>query len=283
MVGSGGATLNALLAVTEQLSARRGTGTLEPTVLQDSHILIVHGATNYHVPAANHVGKAFSALPAVASGAGSTAPLLTKIDLIFQVLACWVEGAAPGVWVSTSEFFLNLPEGQGAIDWPTGISVLTIPTPLAVGMQRGLFKVDPKDNTISDIMYQLTESELAESGAVSDDGLVQVVCEVTRFCADSAELLLGLYASHPLDGCTSYGFDAGGAPVKVNLYLDILAACFSDKSKFMLPKAWYPSYSQTQTATTDTRKRRPSLNLQTAVRELLWKTFCKTQLHAVYP
>lgn len=34
VVGSGGATLNALLAVAEQLSARRGTGTLDPTVLQ---------------------------------------------------------------------------------------------------------------------------------------------------------------------------------------------------------------------------------------------------------
>ena len=40
-----------------------------------------------------------------------------------------------------------------------------------------------------------------------------------------AELLLGLYASAPLDGCTYYGVDAGGAAVPVNLYLDILGAC----------------------------------------------------------
>lgn len=68
---------------------------------------------------------------------------------------------------------------------------------------------------MSDILYQLTDDQLKESGVISEAGLVDVVCEVTRFCANSAELLLGLYASYPLDGCTSYGHDAGGAPVKV--------------------------------------------------------------------
>lgn len=101
----------------------------------------MHASTNYPVPAANHVGKAFSLLPAVAKGGGRTAPLVAKIDLIFEQLSRWVAGAAPGVWVSTAEFFLNLPNSQTAIAWPDGISCLTVPTPVALGKQHGLFQV----------------------------------------------------------------------------------------------------------------------------------------------
>ena len=39
VVGSGGATLNAVLAVAEQLSARNGTGTLDATVLQSKRVV----------------------------------------------------------------------------------------------------------------------------------------------------------------------------------------------------------------------------------------------------
>ncbi|EDO28793.1 predicted protein [Nematostella vectensis] len=41
-VGSGGATLNALLVVTEHLSAQAGFLTVESKVLQDADILIMH-------------------------------------------------------------------------------------------------------------------------------------------------------------------------------------------------------------------------------------------------
>ena len=42
VVGSGGATLNAVLAVAEQLSARNGTGTLDATVLQSKRVVRCH-------------------------------------------------------------------------------------------------------------------------------------------------------------------------------------------------------------------------------------------------
>lgn len=45
VVGSGGATLNAVLAVAEQLSARNGTGTLDATVLQSKRV-VRHTGTN---------------------------------------------------------------------------------------------------------------------------------------------------------------------------------------------------------------------------------------------
>ena len=41
-VGSGGATLNALLTVSEYLSARAGLSYIDPEILQDSKILIIH-------------------------------------------------------------------------------------------------------------------------------------------------------------------------------------------------------------------------------------------------
>ena len=64
VVGSGGATLNAVLAVAEQLSARQGTGTLDANVLQSRRVCVLHSASTHRVPAASCVGRAFSPLPA---------------------------------------------------------------------------------------------------------------------------------------------------------------------------------------------------------------------------
>eukprot|EP01043_Picozoa_sp_COSAG02_P076137 COSAG02_NODE_16029_length_1120_cov_0.862880_1_plen_184_part_01 len=113
VVGSGGATLNAVLAVAEQLSARRGTGTLDASVFQTTRVLVLHSATNHRIPVAGSVGKAFSPLPgeiaappigsiSTSADTGAEAGLVCNVDLVLRTLGCWVGGGTsspppPGV------------------------------------------------------------------------------------------------------------------------------------------------------------------------------------------
>lgn len=267
VVGSGGATLNAVLAVAEQLSARNGTGTLDATVLQTKRVVcptflsgmfpllagahftprafrhllllqcILHSSSTHRIPAASCVGKAFSPLPAGLAGSDPSMPgngLACNIDLILLVLQGWVGDASPGVWVCSTEPFLNLPGSAhrcaAPIAWTDGITAIALPTDLSTGSSHGVYKINAASKVVERILYRATADELVDSGVVSKSGTVPVVAPIVRFSADAAELLLGLYACAPLDGCTYYGYDAGGSATAVNLYLDILGACCAGTS-----------------------------------------------------
>ena len=146
VVGSGGATLNAVLAVAEQLSARQGTGTLDANVLQSRRVCVLHSASTHRVPAASCVGRAFSPLPAALAEADASTPgngLACNVDLVLLTLQRWVGDAAPGVWVCSTDPFLNLPAGGPApIAWGSGITAVALPAALGVGTQRGVYKLD---------------------------------------------------------------------------------------------------------------------------------------------
>jgi len=109
-VGSGGATLNALLVVAEQLSARSGSGTLKANIFAERHIVVMHAASSFRVPACNALGKAFSPLPLGEASAASEhgGVPLSNIDLVMSSLEIWCAGAPPGVWVCSTEFFLDV-------------------------------------------------------------------------------------------------------------------------------------------------------------------------------
>jgi hypothetical protein len=50
----------------------KGTGTLDGSVLQSAHVLVLHAGSNYPAPAASCIGKAFTPLPGMAEGSGAT-------------------------------------------------------------------------------------------------------------------------------------------------------------------------------------------------------------------
>ena len=144
------------------------------------------------------------------------------------------------------------------------------------------------------ILHRASEEELTAAGVVStSDGgaaTVPVVAPIVRFSADAAELLLGLYASAPLDGCTYYGVDAGGAAVPVNLYLDILGACCTATSfdeyctaASPPPLMGTPSGEPRSPGGSATPQATHALAGNSSVRELLWKTFHQVELTAVFP
>ena len=270
-VGSGGATLNAILGVTEQLSARRGTGTLDASVLQTHRILVLHTATSRCIPAVGGVGKAFCTLPAEIvsqeeAGQG-TGGLVTNLDLVLHMMSRWVGDADAGVWVCSTEFFMAVPEKLAPIQWTNGITAVALPCDASVGAQHGVYKLS-KSNRVESLSYQATELDLQENGFLNADGRALVTAPIVRFDADAAELLLGLYASSPLDGCTSYGYDAGGSAVPVNLYLDILGACCS--------KMTFEEYTTPPPTSSDMVD-----VFNSGARALIWKTFHLVELHAV--
>jgi hypothetical protein len=176
--------------------------------------------------------------------------LACNIDLILLVLQGWVGNASPGVWVCSTEPFLNLPATAHRcaepIAWEDGITAVALPAAVSTGTQHGVYKIDAGSNAVERILYRASEAELADAGVVSKSATVPVVAPIVRFSADAAELLLGLYACAPLDGCTYYGYDAGGSATPVNLYLDILGACCTSTSyeEFCKPPTGAPPSQQ---------------------------------------
>jgi len=214
---------------------------------------ILHSSSTYRIPAASCVGKAFSPLPAGLAGSDPSMPgngLACNIDLILLVLQGWVGNASPGVWVCSTEPFLNLPATAHRcaepIAWEDGITAVALPAAVSTGTQHGVYKIDAGSNAVERILYRASEAELADAGVVSKSATVPVVAPIVRFSADAAELLLGLYACAPLDGCTYYGYDAGGSATPVNLYLDILGACCTSTSyeEFCKPPTGAPPSQQ---------------------------------------
>ena len=255
---------------------------------------ILHSSSTHRIPASSCVGKAFSPLPASLAGsdpgmAGNG--LACNIDLMLLVLQGWVGDAAPGVWVCSTEPFLNLPEAAHRgepIDWSDGITAVALPASLSTGTKHGVYKIDAATNRVQRILYRASESELSDAGVFSSSSTVPVVAPIVRFSADAAELLLGLYASAPLDGCTYYGYDAGGSAVPVNLYLDILGACCTSTSYEEFTKAQAADgralMGSSPTAARAAASKSGSLvDSSSSVRELLWKTFHKVELSAVFP
>eukprot|EP00439_Symbiodinium_sp_Y106_P026436 s6264_g3.t1 len=77
-IGSGGATLNALLLIAEHLSALQGESSVDLTVLRDRRVLILHvGGTEQRIPA-------FSLLPNFQEGMRSSTHALSTVDLLMD-------------------------------------------------------------------------------------------------------------------------------------------------------------------------------------------------------
>jgi len=111
-VGSGGATVNALLTVAEHLTARKGEATVNGDVLRGVHVLVVHaGGEEQNVPPFLPYTKAFDSV--------STTDAL-HVDRLLHALALMCEGAAPGLWVCSTQGILTSTEWQMPSRSPRG-------------------------------------------------------------------------------------------------------------------------------------------------------------------
>lgn len=153
-VGSGGATLNALLVVAEHLSQRHGFTVVNSDVLLTSRILILHLGRNYPF---SSCGKAFVNLPAQRLASQTTKPddLLTVLDFIYNTISRKLApGSPPGVWVSSTDMVLNVPDAPN-IDWSieAGALAFSVPANEDYAKHHGMYRIN-KQGFVDDIIYQ---------------------------------------------------------------------------------------------------------------------------------
>ncbi|KAK7460328.1 hypothetical protein BaRGS_00038916 [Batillaria attramentaria] len=198
-VGSGGATINALLTVVEHISARQG----------------YTGREYSYDPC----GRPFTTLPAKFT-ASKADGLVCTIDLLLRTMTEKIAvGAPPGVWVSSLDVLLAIPAAT-QISWEAcDACLLTMPASVQYAKDHGVCKVDTQ-SMVQDILYK--KDVLALEACQRQDGTVPVVCGIVYLSHAVSEKVLSFYTKPPLDACTYFGLDSGQPPLKLSLYFDVL-------------------------------------------------------------
>ncbi|CAF1274250.1 unnamed protein product [Adineta steineri] len=239
-LGSGGATLNALLVVTEHLSAKAGYSLVNTNVLHSAHILILHSGRTFPYDACH---RSLATLPA---RFGPHRPwLLTNLDLLLHDFNNLIASSQLpyGVWVSSTDAFITLPKtgiltiiyiysfvfvvvvSQGIkIPVNTDIHALATLEDVQYATGHGVYIVDKDNDIVTNILYQASTDELTK--LANNEHKVPVACSILYFSVNFAEKLITFHRIPPLDGCTYEGIDSGSQPNQLSLYFDfILAAC----------------------------------------------------------
>ena len=209
-VGSGGATLNALLVATEHLSARAGHTTVVSDLLFTARILIVH------------LGPALLPLPTglqyIADDEAQLAVPATNLERTLEVASRLVRDQE-GVLVASADILLQGRLELEEVSLASGDIVLpTLTSSPEYASQHGVvFK--SSDGSVSNILYQPAPEELSEQ--------VDIISGLVWFRPKVAESLVKLYSLSPIDGCTYMGADSGASQgLQMSLYYDLLpAAC----------------------------------------------------------
>lgn len=209
-VGSGGATLNAVLVAAEHLSARAGCTVVSADALKEARILILHTGREFSF---DDCGRAFTCLPAEQPRAAAEALVCNLDSLLGTVTQRLCVGSPPGVWVCSTDMLLSVPSVPG-IDWDgfQGVRVIAVPGSQAYARNHGVYLAD-EQGLVRDIIYKGTETQIQQ--CAGPDGTVPLVCGVVFFSSSAAEQLLATHVIPPLDACTYMGLDSGAPPIQV--------------------------------------------------------------------
>ncbi|XP_056595868.1 LOW QUALITY PROTEIN: L-fucose kinase [Triplophysa dalaica] len=221
-LGSGGATLNALLVAAEHLSARAGYSVVNADVLDDARILILHTGRDFPWDGCS---RAFCWMP-VQRSASVEGPVCC-LDLLLDCLSTKIcVGSPPGVWVCSTDMILNIPTRQ-LISWDgfSGVRVVALPGDDSFAVQHGVYFAD-KEARVRNIIYKGSKDKIM--CAAMPDGKLPLVSGPVFFSKAVAERLLQTHVTSPLDGCTYLGMDSGAPPLEISLFLDILMCLCSD-------------------------------------------------------
>ncbi|XP_059337757.1 L-fucose kinase [Ammospiza nelsoni] len=216
-LGSGGATLNALLVAAEHLSARAGCTVVTADVLRDARILILHMGRDFSF---DDCGRAFTCLPAEEPGAAAEALVCNLDSLLGTMTHRLCVGSPPGVWVCSTDMLLTVPSTPG-INWDgfQGVRVIEVPGSPAYARNHGVYLTN-EQGLVHDIIYKGTEAQIQQ--CAGPDGTVPLVCGIVFFSSDAAEQLLATHVIPPLDACTYMGLDSGAPPIQLSLFFDIV-------------------------------------------------------------
>uniref|UniRef100_A0A3B4WA39 Fucose kinase n=1 Tax=Seriola lalandi dorsalis TaxID=1841481 RepID=A0A3B4WA39_SERLL len=178
-LGSGGATLNALLVAAEHLSNRAGHTVVTADVLDDAHILILHTGRDFPWSSCS---RAFCWLPPERADRRVLAPVCC-LDLLLDCLSTQVcPGSPPGVWVCSTDMILTIPP-DFALSWKgfSGVRVLALPGDVSYAASHGVYLSD-QQGQVRDIIYKGTKEQIQQ--AVMPDGKVPLVSSKIKhtFC-----------------------------------------------------------------------------------------------------
>nr|CAB3247406.1 L-fucose kinase-like [Phallusia mammillata] len=219
-VGSGGATLNALLILTEHLSAKNGHTVVTSDVLSTARILIVHFGRYFPY---DPCGRSFACLPLVPQHGGSRG-LVTNFDSLFNTVSSKLAiNSPPGLWVCSSDMLLKLDDDT-VLNWEKmnvgdGVLCISVPATVEYATKHGVYCIND-DNTVGDLIFQ-GNSEMLTKCTLRNDS-VAVVTGIVFFSVSAAEKLLSTHVTPPLDACTYLGIDSGMDPLGLSLFFDIL-------------------------------------------------------------
>ncbi|KAK2530056.1 Fuk [Columba guinea] len=216
-LGSGGATLNALLVAAEHLSARAGCTVVTSDVLRDARILILHMGRDFSF---DDCGRAFTCLPVEEPSTQAEALVCNLDSLLGTMTQRLCVGSPPGVWVCSTDMLLTVPAVPG-IDWDgfQGVRVIAVPGSQAYARNHGVYLTD-EEGLVHNIVYKGTEAQIQQ--CAGPDGTVPLVCGVVFFSSDAAEQLLATHVVPPLDACTYMGLDSGAPPIQLSLFFDVV-------------------------------------------------------------
>ncbi|ELT87342.1 hypothetical protein CAPTEDRAFT_168598 [Capitella teleta] len=221
-VGSGGATLNALLVVAEHLSALQGFTVVNGDVLNGAHILILH--MGRHFPC-DPCGRAFTILPLErCSPSNQSTNLVSNFDVLLDAVTHKLaRDSPPGIWVCSTDMLLNIPDVVVAPpNWnERSVCALAVPANSTYAQSHGVFCIGD-DGFVKDIVYRGSESEVASCAL--PNGSVPMVAGVVFFGHQVAERLLTFHVVPPLDSCTYIGLDSGAKPIQLSIFFDMMLA-----------------------------------------------------------
>ncbi|XP_031421161.1 L-fucose kinase [Clupea harengus] len=267
-LGSGGATLNALLVAAEHLSARAGHTVVTADVLDDAHILILHTGRDFPW---DSCGRAFCWLPVGGAQQAVESPVCC-LDTLLDCLSHQVSpGSPPGVWVCSTDMILTLPSRQ-VMSWEgfSGVRVLALPGDVSYATNHGVYLSDGQGG-VCDIIYRGSEEQIRQ--AILPDGKVPLVSGPVFLSRSVSEKLLQTHVTSPLDGCTYLGMDSGAPSLQISLFLDILMCLCSDVSETQFISEERPG---------STSPTGPQGAAVRSARAVLWKTLRGTPLSMEY-
>ena len=228
-IGSGGATINAVLVISEMLSAKEGYHTLTSDVLRDSKILLVHMGRHFIF---DSCGRAFTCLP---YSNESSVGLVTNFDLLLHTVTENIAiNSHSGLWVCSSDMMLSVPEEftveQSYFESNQNTAIcFSAPSTVEYALNHGVYCLN-ENNDLKNIIFQGSKAEV-EACKVDGTEQVPIVSGIVFFPVSIAEKILSMHTLSPLDSCTYYGADNEIEPQKLSLFFDIILCMVEDINK----------------------------------------------------
>lgn len=188
-VGSGGATLNALRAMAEQLAPgmlAKPAAEVDAWWAQQKILMIHSGGDSRRLPQYSLSGKLFSALPVRSPWGGAS----TVFDETMALATGWVERFPSGLLVGSGDVLLVFDPAGVEWDRP-GVTGIAMRQPPEVGAQHGVYVFGP-DGLVYSFLQKPSLAEMEESGGILADGQVAVDSGLLRFDASVASALTQL-------------------------------------------------------------------------------------------